>query len=102
MAAPIHQARQNRADLEREIHELKTRGRAIMSAGGDETQLTAIDKSINAKSAELGVVLQELALLEVDQSANAPKAHAWPLALLLCSWRARAAAGMRRCSPARL
>jgi HK97 family phage major capsid protein len=71
VAAAIHQARQNKADLETAIHSLKTEGRALACAttrtAAQVDRLDAIDAAIDAKHVELGAALREIARLEKFQ-----------------------------------
>lgn len=73
MAAPIHVARQLKADLERDIHGLKADARKILETPSKDhtpeqkAALDALDKKIDAKNADLGATLSDIARLEKYQ-----------------------------------
>ena len=74
MAGEVLVARQAKHDLEAELHGLKTEARKLLGAAAptpaQEARLAAIEADVEAKSAELGETLQELARLERDQEAE--------------------------------
>jgi HK97 family phage major capsid protein len=82
MAAPIHVARQLKADLERDIHGLKAEARKIMDVPSDKrtaeqtARLDAIDASLDAKADELGATLKNIARLEKYQDDERAQAGA--------------------------
>ncbi len=72
MAAPIHVARQEKADLEAAIHTLKAEGRKLLGkkdrTAEDSTRLDAIDLEVDAKATELGATLKDIQRLEKFQA----------------------------------
>jgi HK97 family phage major capsid protein len=80
MAAQIHSVRQAKADLERDIHALKSEARKLLETPranrvpAQEARLNAIDVELAARADELGTTLTDLARLErvqEDERASA-------------------------------
>jgi hypothetical protein len=76
MAAPIHAARQNKADLEAAIHTLKAEARKLMDVPAKDrtaeqtARLDAIDADLDAKNADLGATLKDIQRLERYQQTE--------------------------------
>ncbi len=77
MAAPLNVARQRKADLDKEIHSLKAEMRQLLAATDrkpedKEAALVALEAKLDAKDAELGAALKDVARLErVAENASA-------------------------------
>jgi HK97 family phage major capsid protein len=76
MAAPIHLARQRKADLDANIHALKSEARKLMDVPAKDrtpeqkARLDAIDTDLDAKAIELGETLAEIQRLERYQQTE--------------------------------